>query len=360
MATESVTADEEVLAQLLLRARHQSRSLDVRAALKTVVEALPLARRLRDQRALAEAFGIATTCHYYRGDVVAAAATGLDAFMACPASDYGERSRALQSVALALLAAEDFRRAQDASRHALQEAARGHNAVAIGNSRNLLGMVLGEIGRFEEAFKEFRLARAQFRKLGDGERGSAVAVNLGHALRRQGIFAQKAGDPAGAARLWRRACKVYRAAIDSGRPRVGRILVQSALADCEMRLGHDDEARILLAGASGDLRAGDPPRITARVSWMLGESERRLGHRSDARRHLEKAIELAIPATIDNVAFECQGSLSRLATELGKKAEAKRWRESAKQGREKRRRALIAIRRDMRPLWDRYLRHAPE
>ena len=357
IASDASSRDAEALGRLLARAQHLGRSLDVHESLRTVGEALRLARRLHDRQAQMQAFCIATVCHYYRGDFVAAVATGLDACVACPDGDRSGRSNALQSVALAFLSVKDLRRAESAARHALRHAADEGNAAVAANSRNVLGLVLSEDSRYDEAYGEFRRARAIFRKLGDAERISAIAVNTGHALRRQGMARELGGDHSGAARRWRRARSVYRTALGAGRPRVGSVMVQAALADCEMRLGGVEAAHALLVDASRHLRPKDPVRITARISCLLGEAERRMRSWPDAGRHLRRALESADSIAGDDLASECRECLSRLASDRGLQAEAREWQDAARHERQKQRQALVAFRREMRPLWKQYLTH---
>lgn len=352
--------EAEALRRALDKARLLSVSIDVAEALRQVSDALRLARRLGDKAAQAQACAIAAVCHYYRGDYVAAVAAGLDA---CGfGSDGGPeiRAQATLSIAYSFLSVGDLRRAEQAASRATLLAAQARDARGEAQARAFLGCVLGDADRYGEAIATLRQARAAFRRQDDAERVSATAVNIGHVLNRQARKLDQRGDHPGAMQCWRNARRYYLQALESGRPRLGAAMAQASLADCEMRLGNLAEARAMLQRARGILRPQDAPRIAARVTWLAGEVERRMGHAEAAAKLLGAALGGADTIEADELAAQCRESLAALAAHRGDRTQAKRWAMAARLERERRLGAQALFRREMRPMWDRHLRLDPD
>jgi tetratricopeptide (TPR) repeat protein len=358
-APKATPPEAEALRRALEKAETQSISIDAAGALQSVAEALRLARRLGDDAAAARAHAIAAAGHYYRGDYVAAVANGIDAFALGGATDARTGAMAMLGIALSFAFVGELRRGEEAARRALRLAAAAQDRRMEAQAQLILGCILSEAGRFEESLASLRRARSAFRRQGDGERASATAVNIGHLLLRQaGALGDSAGAPE-AARHRRRARRFYRAALDSGRPRLGAVMVQTALADCELGLGNVAGALALLEQSRRVLEPHDPARIVARLDYYLGEAHRRMGHAAEAARHLHRALEAADAIDGDDLAVQCREALSRLAEDLGDEAGARRWDRDARSVLDRRRASLADFRRQMRPLWDRFLRQEP-
>jgi tetratricopeptide (TPR) repeat protein len=352
--------EAEALRRMLDKAELSSISLDAAGALREVGEALRLATRVGDAAGMARAHGIATTCHYYRGDYVAAVASGIDACANGARAGGAVAAKAMLGVALAFSSVGELRRGEQAAARAVRLAASARDPRVEAQAHLILGCVLRDARRVEESLGELRRARAAFRRQGDPERASAAAVNIGHVLLQEAGDLDRQGDSRLAARLWRRAARHYRSALDSGRPRLGAIMVQTALADCEMNLGNRDGARSLLEQAERFLEPRDPATVVARLDYYAGEVARRLGRAEEASGRLHRALEAADGLEGDDLAADIRDALSRLAADLGDAREARRWARAAKADRDRRRALRAEFRRRMRPLWDRYLRQENE
>lgn len=351
--------EAEALRRALERAEYLVVALDAAGALRAVAEALRLARRLGDSAAAGRAHAIAAAAHYYRGDYVAAVASGIDAFALDGATDAQTGAKAMLGIAMSFVSVGEVPRAEEAARRAIRLATLARDRRQEAQAHLILGCVLSDARRYEDSLASLRRARSAFRRQSDAERASAAAVNIGHLLLRQADALDGAGDPREAARCRRHARRHYRAALDSGRPRLGAIMAQTAMADCELGLGNVAQAHALLAQALGFLEPHDPAPVVARVHRYLGEVHRQEGRLQEASRHLHAALEAADTIEGDGLAVDCRRALSRLAKDLGREAEAGRWEKDARTVRDRRKEAMADFRRRMRPTWDRYLRREP-
>lgn len=354
-----VTTDGERLEALLQLAGELAQGFESREGLKAAGEALRLARRMHDGAGEARALSCATLCHYHRGDYVAAVATGLDACATFSDHHLSGRSHALQGVSLAFFSVGEFRRAEQAARQSIAAAAQDGARRDEATARNVLGYVLADDGRFDEALVAFRQARGRFKALGDTLGVKKTTSNAGHAWRKRGLAQVPARDPEGAKRSWRRAMRYYRSALPMGRSRLDDAIILGSLGECTLRLGHPHEALAHLAAAAHRTGPKDARRIVAHIELHRGEACRALHRWAEADRHLQAALEGAETLENDELGLDARLSMARLAEDRGRADEARLWREAARKLRESRREALTAFRREMRPLWDQHFRDAP-
>src|SRR5690349_18780246 len=180
------SGDEGRMAILLELARAHGAAFRNREGLRAAREALTIARRIDDPLAIGRALSTATLCHFQRGDYVAAVATGLDAVAAYADGDLIGRSRALQSIALALFSVEAFELSEAVARRSVDDARAGGDAEREAYASNVLGFIIADRGHFNEARRLFRFAARHFRLAGDSVRLKKSISYLGHAYRRQG------------------------------------------------------------------------------------------------------------------------------------------------------------------------------
>lgn len=359
-APAALAADRERLREMLREGTQLAGAFEARTALKSVGEALRLARRLRDPRAEAQSLVVATQCHYQRGDYVAAVATGLDACATYADNDLEGRSHVFHSVALAFFSAGEFRRAEEAARRAIRYAEREHESLFEATARSTLAFILCDSGEFEAALAELRRARARFRRLGDELRVKKATSNTGHVWRKRGIALAAAHDAEGAKRAWQRSMRCYRAALGIGESRLDDAIILGSLGESALRLGRAHEAIAHLDAAAQKTGPRDVARITAHIALRRGEAEHALHRWAAAERHLAAAVEQADALENEDIALEARDALARLCDARGDGARAREWRDERRRLQERRRDALAGFRRQMRPLWDHFLRGADD
>jgi tetratricopeptide (TPR) repeat protein len=345
---------------VLERGTQLSAAFEPRDALRAIGEALRLARKLRDPRAEAQSLVLATQCHYQRGDYVSAVATGLDACATYADNDLEGRSHVFHSVALAFFSVAEYRRAEEAARRAVRYASREHESLPEASARSTLAFILADTGRFDEALQELRRARSRFRQLGDELRVKKATSNAGHVWRKRGLALAAAHDAEGARRAWRRSMRCYRAALGIGRSRLDDAIILGSLGESALRLGRVHEAIAHLDAAARHTGPRDIARVVAHISLRRGQAEHALERWSAAERHLTEAVEQADALENDDLAFEAREALARLSDARGDGARARQWRDARRELQERRREALAGFRRQMRPLWDHFLRGADD
>lgn len=355
-ALATAVPERERLQAALRESASLASAFESRSALRAVSEALRLARRLRDPRAEAQSLVLATQCHYQRGDYVAAVATGLDACATYADNDLEGRSHVFHSVALAFFSVAEFRRAEEAARRAIRYASREHESLAEAMARSTLAFVLCDSAQFDEALLQLRRARARFRKLGDELRVKKATSNTGHVWRKRGIAFAAARNADAARRCWQKSMRYYRAALNTGASRLDDAIILGSLGESALRLGQFHEAIAHLDAAAERTGPRDAARIVAHIALRRGEAELALKRSAAAERHLRVAVEQALSLDNDEIGLEAREALARLCDERGDGSQARAWREERARLLESRREALAGFRRQMRPLWDHFLR----
>src|SRR4051812_28890153 len=293
--------EEGRLAILLDLARAHGAAFRNREGLRAAREALTIARRRGDALGIGRALSTATLCHYQRGDYVAAVATGLDAVEAYADGDLVGRSRALQSIALALFSVEAFGPAESAARHAVDDARAGHDAEREAYASNVLGFIICDRGHFNEARRLFRFAARHFRLAGDGLRLKKSISYLAHAYRRQGNALER-GAHMGQARIeWGRAISVYRLALATGVHEADDAFIVGEMAECECRLGKLQEGYATVGRAIELARAVNNTQVLANCFLWEGRLLQGLGELDAAEVAFDRAVKAAGPLEYDPV-----------------------------------------------------------
>jgi len=216
--------------------------------------------------------------------------------------------------------------------------------------------VLCDSGQFDEALRELRRARARFRKLGDELRVKKATSNTGHVWRKRGIAFAAARDGDAARRAWQKAMRYYRAALRIGRSRLDDAIILGSLGESALRLGRFHEAIAHLDAAAERTGPRDAARIVAPIALRRGEAARALGRTDEAERRMREAVEGARSLENDELVLEALEALARLCDDRGQGAQAREWRAERDRLQASRRDALAAFRREMRPLWDHFLK----
>ncbi|APV48396.1 hypothetical protein BWI17_01050 [Betaproteobacteria bacterium GR16-43] len=352
--------DRQLLRDTLVNAWDFTAAFESRDALRALGEALRLARRLGDARSEAQVLALATQCHYQRGDYVSAVANGLDACATYGRNDLEGRCHAFAGVALAFFSVREFKRAEESARRAIRFATRERESLAEAQARSTLAFILADTGRFEEALSELRRARLRYRKAGDLLRLKKASSNAGHTWRKWGDALAREDDPEGARRCWQRAMRYYRAAFAGQRSRLDDVIILGCLGECALRLGLVPEAAAHLSAAGERLKPKDPTPILATFYLLRGEVEQAQQRWSWAERHLKTALAESDSLENDEVSVGARAALARLYEAQGDAARARQWKAEAKRVAEEQDESLSGFRRQMRPLWDRFLRAAED
>jgi tetratricopeptide (TPR) repeat protein len=353
------SGDKERLEVLLELARAHATEFQNREGLRAAREALAIARRLRNSIGVGQALSAATLCHYQRGDHVSAVATGLDAVEAYADGDLLGRSRALQSIALALFAVEAFELAEQTALRAVEDARAARDREREAYAGTVYGYILADRGRFNEARRQFRSAAAYYRAADDRVRLKKLASNLGHTYRKQGIAAADKGANAQARLYWKRAIGVYQIALDSGRHDPDDAIILGAIAECECRRGESQAAHATVMRALAMARGGHNASVHAHCHLWEGHILKAMGDLGQAVRAYDDARVFASALEHDEVlaqslrglaiALEAGGNATRAAEVATQAARATREREAF----------LAQVRDELGPMWNQYTGDRP-
>ena len=353
------SGDGDRLGVLLELARAHAADFRNREGLRAAREALAIARRRNDPLAIGQALSAATLCHYQRGDHVAAVATGIDAVEAYADGDVLGRSRAFQSIALALFAVEAFDLAGEMAARAVADANAGGDRERVAFSATVYGIILGDRGRFNDARRQFRTAAAYYRAVDDQVRLKKSASNLGHTWRKQGEAQLAKGLAAQARVYWKRALGVYRVALGAGRHEPDDAIILGAIAQCECRVGELEAAYADVTRALELARRGGNVAVLAHCYLWEGHILDAKGLAEAAQHAFERAAEAASTLEYDEVLVKCLRALAEVVAKRGNPQRAKEICERADAVAAERASFLARVREELSPIWDRYTGERP-
>jgi tetratricopeptide (TPR) repeat protein len=351
--------DEERLRILVDLARAHSAEFRNREGLRAAREALAIARRRRDVPAIGEALSIATHCHYQRGDYASAVATGLDAVEAYAEGDRVGRSRALQSIALALFAVEAYDLALSMALRAVEDARAANDGDCEAYACTVSGAILGDRGQFNEARRHFRVAAAHYRQRQDAVRVKKSASNLGHTYRKQGIWHEVRGNLPQARIYWKRALGVYRVALAAGAQEGDDAIILGSMAECQCSLGDIDAAHETVRKALVLATLGKNATVLAHCHLWEAHILRARGDLAGAERALGDARVFASAVEHDEVLATCLHALAAVVLARGDGDKAAEIEGQAVRVAREREEFLAHVREDLSPIWERYTDERP-
>ena len=338
------------LGALLELAETHADAFHDREGLRASRDALVLARGRGDSPALGRALAAATTCHYQRGDYVAAVATGLDAVDACADGDLAGRSSALRSIALALHAVE-------ATDLALAVAGRAvADAVALGESepeaaaRDTLALVLLARGRHREARAEYRRSAALHRKGGHRIHLKKSIAGLAHTYRLEA--GARGREAPGSEFALRQALRVYAVARAAGESDADDAIVEQSMAECRLRLGEQQAAWTHIARAVERARRVASPAILAECHLWEAHVLREMGELQAAERACERACVAAEPLVLSPALADVLQALAAVHDAQGRFERASDAETRSRELRLAREASLARVRTDLGPLWE--------
>jgi tetratricopeptide (TPR) repeat protein len=344
--------DAAKLTALLDLARDHAAAFRNREGLQAAREALNLARRRHDSFAEGRALGFATLCHFQRSDHVAAVATGLDAIDVHPGDALG-RSRALQTVALALASLEAYDHALPMAEKAVAEAIESEDPEREALSRAVLGLILCETGQYEAARRQYRSAALHHKTAADVIRLKKVTANLGHTYRKQGAAEERAGHPAQARLYWTQALRIYRLAFAAARHDCDDAIVLGSIAECECRVGRIDAAYADVAHGLTLARKTDNAVVRANCHLWEGHILEAMREHDSAERAFERACEAAGSLEPSKIQACALHALAALVAARGQTARAAEIEARGHKAAEARIEHLAQIRAQLGSLWNR-------
>lgn len=306
------TSAVDCLAALVELAELHAATHRNREGLRCAREALNIARARGDTRSAARALAASARCHFQRGDPLAAAAAAFDAIRAFGEKDAGGRSAALRGLAGALAAVESLELAQAMAERATADAVKARDAAGEASARFVMGSILAQRGRHEEARRKFREAGALQRRLEDVPGLKRCAMHIGHGYRSQGNEAMGRGEPERARVLWRQAVRVYRVALGCGVSATEDATALAAVAECECRMGDPQAALDAVRQAVESAAASASPEVVARRHLWESHALKALGRLESARRAAECARNAAEQLDHDILLAECLKAESAL------------------------------------------------
>jgi tetratricopeptide (TPR) repeat protein len=347
---------ERLEALLALGGLHADEGRD-RDGLRAAREALDLARAAGLSLAVAQALALASRCHHHRGDHLAAMASGVDALVAFGHDEVAGRADALRVIALALLAVEDFDRAEAAAERAVRTAA-GNEALEAG-ARATYGQVLAERGRSHAARHELRRAGALYRRMADRLALKRISAAVAGTYRFQAAMAQRAKLTEQSRLQWRHAARVYRTALAFARHARDDVVILAGLGECALELGDIEGAHqhavaaIALGGDEAAARALGPARLVeARALRALDRPEA-------AERACAHGVAAAEATQDLRLLAACLRVQARVSDQLGRFQAGADLDERARRTEHQRGALLARTRAEMAPLWERVQRDSP-
>lgn len=323
--------------------------------LRAAREALAIARREHDALGIGRALSVATLCHYQRADYVAAVATGIDAIEAYADGDIAGRSRACQSIALALFSVEAFDLAETMAHRAVDDARYAGDREREAYSSAVFGTILTDREHYNAARRHFRVAAGYYREAGDLVRLKKSTCNLGHTYRKQGNAYARDGRKGHARLYWTQALRVYRIAYAAARHDADDAIILSSMAECECRLGHVEEAFADVSRAIELARRVQSARVLATGQLWEGYILKAMGELDAAEQAIERACETAGPLEHDSILPACLQGLAELVKARGQHGRAAQIAERGHGVERERETFLARIRDELGPIWRRYI-----
>ena len=346
--------DDVRLPALLDIAREHAAAFRNLEGLRAAREALVIARRHHDGLGVGRALSVATLCHYQRADYVSAVATGIDAIEAYADGDVVGRSRAFQSIALALFSVEAFELAETMARRAVDDARYAGDREREAYSGAVFGMILADRGHFNAARRQFRVAAAYYRSVGDTVRLKKSTSNLAHTYRKQGNSYEVAGRNGHARLYWTQALRVYRIAYAAARHYADDAIILGSMAECECRLGHSEEAYADVSRGIELARRVESARVLAHCQLWEGYILKDMDQLDAAEQAFERACESAGPLEHDEILASCLHGLATLVEARGQSERAAQIEARGRHVVHERESFLARVREELGPIWRRY------
>lgn len=284
-----------------------------REGLEAVKEALRLTKTHAMIFEQAEVLNAASMCHYARGDHMMAIASGLDAYQGFSRSNELVRmGHALTTIAASCKEINAVDLSIEALQGCLNIASRSGDAFLEARSRNTLGIVMGEEGRFDDAEHHLSEAQRCLEAAGASTYLPKVIANFGSLFKKRAEVALAAGDGEGARRFLRRAVEMLEEglAADGDANLFEKADKFTALAEYHFLLGEYPAARERANEALGLGKRLKHSQIVIESYLYLGRILLALGDKVDAEVNLKLVLELSRSAELRDLQLQAHRYLS--------------------------------------------------
>jgi len=331
--------------------------------LEAVKEALKLTQSQPMPQEQAEAMNAASMCHYFRGDYLMSIASGLDAYQGfARAESFIRMGHTLATIAAACreIKAEDL--AIEALNGCLNIADRTGDIFLEARSRNMLGMVYGDVGRFDEADAELIKSRDCLAKMNETAHLPKVVANLAGILKQRADAAKASGAHEKGAALLTQAIAVLAEGVDVAKTDDNAYEIadkMSLLAEYQHLAGNHAMAAPIVREALEMARRLKHPQIIIETHLGLGRILQAQHHHRDAEIEFRRALELAREAEIRDLQMQAHRSLSKCRLVQGEERDAASHEMQAEALQAEICHSHHEAQREVRELWVRYFSHHP-
>ncbi|MBL8525604.1 MAG: hypothetical protein JNN20_18135 [Betaproteobacteria bacterium] len=331
--------------------------------LEAVKETLKLAQSHPMPQEQAEAMYGASMCHYFRADYLMSIASGLDAYQGFSRDqNFVRMGHTLATIAAACkeIKAQDL--AIEALNGCLNIAGRTGDVFLEARSRNMLGMVFGDVGRFDEADAELEQSRRCLAKMNDTSHLPKVVANLAGILKQRAdaAFSAVSGDTGTA--LLEQAIKVLRDGVDVAKADGNAYEIadkMALLAEYHHLAGDQSTAMVLVKQALASAHELKHPQIIVEAHLGLGRILLAQNNLAEAESEFKRALELAREAEIHDLQMQIHRGLAECYRMLGQELDTGSHDMQADQLQAGIRHAHQEAQREVRELWERYFSHHP-
>lgn len=306
---------------------------DGRAGLAIAQRAWHRARELGDDHGVLEASNAASLVHLIRGDSISAVAAAMDAHqLATRLDDVSLQGHALVTLSHAAFSLGTHREVHATLLDCIGRAEVEHDGELEVRARSALGIVLGDLGVFEEAEVQLEHAFRLVHVYRNASSPARIMTNIANLHRKRAVAHLAGGYEAEAARELREteqlALRAFGLAVsdDSIPARTDALAIRACAQDMQ---GSRDQALALLACA---VAIGTQAGCRTSILWVLCElGKLRLvsGDAGGARSAYEQALDIAsILRPNAKIQLACD-ALADVEARLGRVEDAARWRERA-------------------------------
>jgi tetratricopeptide (TPR) repeat protein len=334
-----------------------------REGLDVVKEASRLAQQHGLDLEYAEAMSAASLCHYFRGDHMMAIASGLDAYQGFAArNEWAKMGHALTPIAAACREIDAPDLSVSALEGCLTIAAKLGDRFLEARTRNTMGVVLGDIGRFDEAESHFHASRGCLLETDQKSYVPKVIANLGSLNRKRADAALSQGDGAAVMPLLRQGIELLQQGLDADE--IGGNAYEAAdklctMGELHLLLEEPERARDFANRARELGRLLKHQQIAVESSLVLGRISMAEGKWEAAEKELRGALETARAAEIRPLQIEGHKRLAECFLAMGRVRDAAAQAALENEMRTTVERANREAQREVRMLWNDYFSRHP-
>ncbi len=334
-----------------------------REGIEAVKMALQLANTYDDKHIAAIALDAAAMCHYARGDCLMALSSGLDAYQHFYAVD-DERSigNVLTTIASAFKDIEVLDLAEMTLNVCVGIADRHEDHFLEARARNALGVLLGDIGRFDEALVQFTASRQRLIEMQLDAITAKVVSNIGNLQKKRAVALIKTGQPEMANTCLRDAIMFVDEGLKASTEDGNMFDIadkSSALSEYYFLLHEFPRARLYIDQAlifGNKIRHG---RLIAESHFLRGKIHRAEKKFEDAEREYRIALGKAKDAEIKSIQHIIHQELADYFMETGRHSDAAAQRAVAEEAQLLMQNNRSEAQREVRAIWQRYFSQHP-